>query len=89
MSGERIRIKMLAYDHEVIDQAAKQIVETAKASGAKVVVLYRFQRAEKFTRFFGLRMLTRSLDHNLKLERISAWWISTTLPQKRLVVSKR
>jgi small subunit ribosomal protein S10 len=36
MQGERIRIKMLAYDHEIIDQAAQQIVETAKASGAKV-----------------------------------------------------
>ncbi len=36
MHGERIRIKMLAYDHEIIDQAARQIVETAKASGAKV-----------------------------------------------------
>ena len=33
----RIRIKIKAYDHKVIDQSAKQIVETAERTGAKVV----------------------------------------------------
>lgn len=33
----RIRIKIRAYDHKVIDQSAKQIVETAQRTGAKVV----------------------------------------------------
>lgn len=32
----RIRIKIKAYDHKVIDQSAKQIVETAKRSGASI-----------------------------------------------------
>ena len=33
---QRIRIKILAYDHKLIDQSARQIVETAKRSGATV-----------------------------------------------------
>ena len=33
----RIRIKIKAYDHKVIDQSAGQIVETAQRTGAKVV----------------------------------------------------
>jgi small subunit ribosomal protein S10 len=32
----RIRIKIKAYDHEVIDQSAKQIVDTAKRTGASI-----------------------------------------------------
>jgi small subunit ribosomal protein S10 len=32
----RIRIKIRAYDHKVIDQSAQQIVETAQRTGAKV-----------------------------------------------------
>ncbi len=30
----RIRIKIKAYDHKIIDQSAKQIVETAQRTGA-------------------------------------------------------
>jgi len=33
----RIRIKIKAYDHKVIDQSVRQIVDTAHRSGAKVV----------------------------------------------------
>jgi len=33
----RIRIKIRAYDHKLIDQSAKQIVETAKRTGADVI----------------------------------------------------
>jgi small subunit ribosomal protein S10 len=32
----RIRIKIKAYDHKIIDQSARQIVETAKRSGATI-----------------------------------------------------
>jgi small subunit ribosomal protein S10 len=32
----KIRIRMEAYDHEVLDRAALEIVETAKRTGAKV-----------------------------------------------------
>ena len=33
---ELIRIRLKAYDHQLIDQAAEKIVETAKRSGATV-----------------------------------------------------
>lgn len=32
----RIRIKIKAYDHKIIDQSARQIVETAQRSGANI-----------------------------------------------------
>ena len=33
---QRIRIRLKAYDHKVIDQSAKQIVDTAIRTGAKI-----------------------------------------------------
>ena len=35
-SQQRIRIRLKAYDHKVIDQSAKQIVDTALRTGAKI-----------------------------------------------------
>jgi small subunit ribosomal protein S10 len=36
MAGQTIRIKLKAYDHNLIDVAAEKIVETAKRSGVQV-----------------------------------------------------
>ncbi|MCL2797612.1 MAG: 30S ribosomal protein S10 [Firmicutes bacterium] len=36
MSSQKIRIKLKAYDHELLDQSAARIVETAKRTGTKV-----------------------------------------------------
>jgi len=33
---QRIRIRLKAYDHKIIDQSAKQIVETALRTGANI-----------------------------------------------------
>jgi len=33
----RVRIKIRAYDHKIIDQSAKTIIDTAKRSGAKII----------------------------------------------------
>lgn len=33
----RIRIKILAYDHKIIDQSTKTIIDTAQRSGAGVI----------------------------------------------------
>jgi len=35
-SGQTIRIRLKAFDYRLIDQAAKEIVETAKRTGAQV-----------------------------------------------------
>jgi small subunit ribosomal protein S10 len=37
MAKQKIRIRLKAYDHRVLDQSAKRIVETAERTGAKVV----------------------------------------------------
>ncbi|MBC7326688.1 30S ribosomal protein S10 [bacterium] len=37
MPGERIRIKLQGYDHRLVDECTRKIVETAKDTGAKVV----------------------------------------------------
>jgi len=36
MAKQKIRIRLKAYDHILIDQSAERIVETAKRTGAKV-----------------------------------------------------
>ena len=37
MLSQNIRVRLRAYDHGILDRSVKQIVETAKRSGAKVV----------------------------------------------------
>jgi small subunit ribosomal protein S10 len=36
MSNQRIRIRLKAFDHRLIDQSTMEIVETAKRTGAQV-----------------------------------------------------
>ncbi len=37
MTNQRIRIRLKSFDHGLIDQSAREIVEAAKRSGAQVV----------------------------------------------------
>ncbi|MBM3147687.1 MAG: 30S ribosomal protein S10 [Actinobacteria bacterium] len=37
MAKQKIRIRLKAYDHRVLDASAQRIVETAERTGAKVV----------------------------------------------------
>src|SRR5215204_4514831 len=36
MLNEKIRIKLKAYDHRVLDQSTQEIVDTAKRTGARI-----------------------------------------------------
>lgn len=36
MANEKMRIRLKSYDHNLIDQSAEKIVDTAKRMGAKV-----------------------------------------------------
>lgn len=36
LPNQKIRIRLKAYDHELIDQSAKKIVETAQRTGARI-----------------------------------------------------
>ena len=37
MAKQKIRVRLKAYDHRVLDQSARRIVETAERTGARVV----------------------------------------------------
>ena len=50
MNGQKIRIRLKAYDHRVLDQSAGDIVETAKRTGARVAgPIPMPTRLERFT----------------------------------------
>jgi small subunit ribosomal protein S10 len=50
MAKQRIRIRLKAYDHRILDQSALQIVDTAERMGAKVAGPVPLPtRIEKFT----------------------------------------
>jgi small subunit ribosomal protein S10 len=50
MNGQKIRIKLKAYDHRVLDQSAKDIIETAKRTGARIAgPIPMPTRIERFT----------------------------------------
>ena len=36
MNSQKIRIKLRAYDHKLLDQSAQEIVDTAKRTGARI-----------------------------------------------------
>ncbi|HPA20301.1 MAG TPA: 30S ribosomal protein S10 [Verrucomicrobiae bacterium] len=36
MTGQRVRIRLKAYDHRLLDHSTSEIVETAKRTGARV-----------------------------------------------------
>jgi len=36
VANQKIRIRLKGYDHEIVDQSAKQIVDTAQKTGARV-----------------------------------------------------
>lgn len=37
MNSERVRIKLKAFDHRILDKSTREIVETAKKTGAKTI----------------------------------------------------
>ena len=50
MSGQRIRIRLKSFDHRLIDDSAREIVDTAKRTGAQVLGPIPLPtRKEKFT----------------------------------------
>lgn len=50
MARQKIRIRLKGYDHRVLDQSVKQIVETAERTGAAVIGPVPLPtRIEKFT----------------------------------------
>ena len=59
MAGQKIRIKLAAYDHKMVDQATEKIVETMKKAGAKISGPILFPPKEKSSRFSVPRTNTK------------------------------
>ena len=54
MAVQKMRIKLKAYDHNLVDQSAARIIETVKKSGAKKLLQY-------FVQFTNIKMLVNNL----------------------------
>ena len=59
----RIRIKMQAYDHRILDQAVNEIIETARGTGSQVVGPIPLPtRIERFTVHRSPHVDKKSMD---------------------------
>ena len=64
MTGQRIRIRMEAYDHLALDASAKEIVDHAKRTNAKVSGPVPLPT--RIERYFALPSLIRRVANSLK-----------------------
>jgi small subunit ribosomal protein S10 len=62
MAGQKIRIRLKAYDHEVIDSSAKKIVETVIRTGAKVAGPVPLPTDKDSREHFEMRTHKRLID---------------------------
>jgi len=63
MEGQRIRIRLQAYDHKVLDQAVRDIIDTARGTGAKVAGPTPLPtRVERFTVNRSVHADKKSMD---------------------------
>lgn len=56
MIKSKIRIRLKAYDHKLLDQSSIDIVDTARKTGAKVVGQFRYQQGLINSVFSDLHM---------------------------------
>ena len=66
MAKQKIRIRLKAYDHRILDQSAEKIVESAKKTGAKVAGPIPLPTESKFTRSYVRYINTKILVSNSK-----------------------
>jgi small subunit ribosomal protein S10 len=63
MAANKIRIRLKAYDHRLLDQSATEIVDTAKRTGARKYTVLRGPHVDKKSREqFEIRTHKRLLD---------------------------
>ena len=62
MAQQKIRIRLKAYDHELVDKSARSIVETAERTGATISGPVPLP-TEKNVYCIGLRIEWRILRH--------------------------
>ena len=84
MQNQRIRIRLKAFDHRLIDQATAEIVETAKRTGAQVRGPIPLPtRKERFT---VLITSTKTRAISTKSVLTCVWLTSLSQPRKPLML---
>ena len=63
---QKIRIRLKAFDHQILDQSAEKIVDTAKRTGAKVSGPVPLPTEKEIMTILGLRTSTRIHESSLK-----------------------
>ncbi len=83
MQNQRIRIRLKAFDHRLIDQATAEIVETAKRTGAQVRGPIPLPtRKERFTVLIS-RTSTKTRAISTKSVLTCVWLTSLSQPRNR------
>ena len=72
MADQKIRIRLKAFDHRLIDRSASEIVETAKRTGAQVRGPSRCRRRSSATPSWFRRTSTRTRATSTRPARTSA-----------------
>jgi small subunit ribosomal protein S10 len=62
MAGQKIRIRLKAYDHEIIDSSARKIVETVTRTGAQVAGPVPPHKYKDSREHFEMRTHKRLID---------------------------
>ena len=70
MEKQNIRIKLRAYDNKILDQSTEEIVNTVKRTGANIKDRFHCLQKLKNILFYGLHILTKRVENNLKQELI-------------------
>lgn len=86
MQNQRIRIRLKAFDHRLIDQATAEIVETAKRTGAQVRGPIPLPtRKERFTVLISPHVNKRAAI-STKSVLTCVWLTSLSQPRKPLML---
>ena len=72
MAKESIRIRLKGYDHEIVDQSTRLIVDTAQKTGAKVSGPIPLRPSAISIASSKARTSTRTLVNSSRCARISA-----------------
>lgn len=86
MQNQRIRIRLKAFDHRLIDQATAEIVETAKRTGAQVRGPIPLPtRKERFTVLISPHVNKDARDQ-YEIRLTCVWLTSLSQPRKPLML---
>ena len=86
MQNQRIRIRLKAFDHRLIDQATAEIVETAKRTGAQVRGPIPLPtRKERFTVLISPHVNKDARDQ-YEIVLTCVWLTSLSQPRKPLML---